>query len=106
MSSGKPANESHVSLALDEAQRLESLAQLAGGVAFDFNNLLTGILASVEIVSEDLGPNAPQQGSLKMIERTAQKMAQVTRQLLAYAGRPAFTPRAVDLVALLLQQQQ
>lgn len=103
---GGDVGEAHVvSLGVDEAQRLESLAQLAGGVAFDFNNLLTGILASVEIVSDDLGPNAPQQSSLKMIERTAQKMAQITRQLLAYSGKQTFSPRPVDLVALLLQQQ-
>lgn len=99
------STDSQVCFPIDEAQRLESLAQLAGGVAFDFNNLLTGILASVEIVSDDLGANAPQQGSLKVIERTAQKMAQVTRQLLAYAGQRAFSPRTIDLVALLLQQQ-
>ncbi len=99
------STDSQVSFSIDEAQRLESLAQLASGVAFDFNNLLTGILASVEIVSDDLGANAPQQGSLKVIERTAQKMAQVTRQLLAYASHRAFSPRTIDLVALLLQQQ-
>src|ERR1035441_6736444 len=75
-----------------QAQRLESLGQLAGGVAHDFNNLLAVILSYASFISEELppppGPDWPEplesvRGDLGQIPRPAERAASLTRQLLA-----------------------
>jgi signal transduction histidine kinase len=84
---------------LRHTQRLESLGVLAGGVAHDFNNLLTGIIGNVSLVMEEL-PNAPDLRS--MLQRALQageQAANLTRQMLAYAGKGKFFVEAVDVSA-------
>jgi PAS domain S-box-containing protein len=82
------------------AQKLESLGVLAGGVAHDFNNLLTGILGNATLVMEDLPATDPNRRVLGECVRAAERAAQLTRQLLAYAGKGRFVTEAVDLSAL------
>ncbi len=82
------------------AQKLESLGVLAGGVAHDFNNLLTGILGNASLVMEDLAPANPNHGVLGECVRAAERAAQLTRQLLAYAGKGRFVTEAINLSAL------
>ena len=84
---------------VQHAARLESLAVLAGGVAHDFNNLLMGILGHVQLALGDAPPPEPF-GHLTHIERAALSAADLTRQLLAYAGRTRFRPGPVDLASL------
>ncbi len=81
-------------------QKLESLGVLAGGVAHDFNNLLTGILGNATLVMEDLAPVNPNHHILGECIRAAERAAQLTRQLLAYAGKGRFVTEAVNLSAL------
>jgi two-component system cell cycle sensor histidine kinase/response regulator CckA len=82
------------------AQKLESLGVLAGGVAHDFNNLLTGILGNASLVMEDLAPASPNHRVLGECVRAAERAAQLTKQLLAYAGKGRFVTEATDLSAL------
>jgi signal transduction histidine kinase len=81
---------------LRHAQKLESLGLLAGGVAHDFNNLLTGILGNASLVLETLNPRPPVRGMLEDIVHASERAADLTRQLLAYAGKGRFIIEAVE----------
>ncbi|MGL4424041.1 MAG: two-component system sensor histidine kinase NtrB, partial [Gemmataceae bacterium] len=70
-----------------QMQRLESVGLLAGGVAHEFNNLLTGILGNVELLQMDLPPGTHHGDSLEVIARNSARASQLTRQLSVYAGR-------------------
>jgi signal transduction histidine kinase len=78
---------------LVRAQRLESLAVLAGGVAHDFNNLITGIIASVALARRRAGSNE----DLDAIEGAARRGQDLTRQLLALSRAQALSVQSVDL---------
>jgi two-component system, cell cycle sensor histidine kinase and response regulator CckA len=80
---------------LRHAQKLESIGVLAGGVAHDFNNLLTGVLGNASLALDDAPPEIC--GRLDGIIEAAEKAAQLTRQLLAYAGKGQFEIRDFDL---------
>ncbi len=82
------------------AQKLESLGVLAGGVAHDFNNLLTGILGNASLVADSMHPANPNRRILNECMQAAERAAQLTRQLLAYAGKGRFVVEPVDLSAL------
>ncbi|HEU4576787.1 MAG TPA: PAS domain S-box protein [Polyangiaceae bacterium] len=85
---------------LQRSQRLESLGVLAGGVAHDFNNLLVGMLGNAELLQDSL--REPDDVELcQAITRAAQRAADLTAQLLAYAGRRDLGARqGVDLATL------
>jgi PAS domain S-box-containing protein len=85
---------------LRHTQRLESLGVLAGGVAHDFNNLLTGILGNASLVVDSMAPHQPNRMLLEEIMKAAERAADLTRQLLAYAGKGRFVMRIVDLSEL------
>ena len=89
-----------------QAQRLESLGQLAGGVAHDFNNLLAVILNYVSFVSEEVaaaaGPDPARHleaasADLAQIKKAAERAAGLTHQLLAFARREVIRPQVLDL---------
>ena len=82
---------------LRHTQRLESLGVLAGGVAHDFNNLLTGILGSVSLAIEEAPPASPLRPLLDQAVQAAEQAANLTRQMLAYAGKGRFFIEPVDL---------
>lgn len=83
-----------------EAQRLESLGLLAGGVAHDFNNLLVGILGNASLARAELDPAAPAQPYLSSIELAGRQAADLARQMLAYSGRGKLEVRSIDANAL------
>ena len=70
-----------------ETQRLEALGRLAGGVAHDYNNCLTGILGYASLLKESLADNPEWTEYASAIERSARHAADVTAKLLAFAGR-------------------
>ncbi len=76
-------------------QRLESIGVLAGGVAHDFNNLLTTILGNAALILEDARPD--QEQALNSIAGAAERAADLTRQMLAYAGKGQFVLRDLDV---------
>ena len=89
-----------VQVKLLHAQKLESLGVLSGGIAHDFNNLLVGILGNAGLALGDLPEDSPVRDTLKDIETAALRAAELTRQLLAYAGKGQFFVGPVHLSQL------
>ncbi|HEY1340370.1 MAG TPA: response regulator [Bryobacteraceae bacterium] len=85
---------------LRHTQKLESLGVLAGGVAHDFNNLLTGILKNASLVLDNVPPHHANRKMLEDLMKATKRAADLTRQLLAYAGKGRFVLRTVDLSGL------
>jgi two-component system cell cycle sensor histidine kinase/response regulator CckA len=85
-----------------QAQRMESIGQLAGGIAHDFNNLLTAITGYAELLRSTLSPDDPAQHDLDEIVRAAERAATLTRQLLAFARKQFIEPQVLNLNDLLL----
>jgi len=82
---------------LIHAQKMESVGRLAGGVAHDFNNMLGIILGSVEISMYNLQPSDRVYKNLERIRRAAERSANLTRQLLAFARKQLVSPAVLDL---------
>jgi len=82
---------------LRQSQRLEAVGQLTGGVAHDFNNLLTVVLGNAELLAEQCEANPQQRMLAEMIGAAAQRGADLTQRLLAFARKQALDPKAVDL---------
>jgi PAS domain S-box-containing protein len=97
---------------LHQAQRLESLGQLAGGVAHDFNNLLGVISNYAAFVSEEVAKDPPQvqwaavRADIEQVERAAQRAAVLTHQLLSFARREVVQPRVLSLNEMILDVEQ
>jgi CheY-like chemotaxis protein len=79
------------------AERAQAIGQLAGGVAHDFNNLLTGIIGHVGLLQEEPGLSEGAREDLAQIQRSADRAASLTRQLLAFSRRQVLSPRLLDL---------
>jgi two-component system, cell cycle sensor histidine kinase and response regulator CckA len=80
-----------------QAQRLESLSLLAGGIAHQLNNLLMVIMGNANLATTALETEDPLREYLVEIESASQQAARLARQMLAYSGRGGFTVRPVDL---------
>ncbi|GMW02811.1 MAG: hypothetical protein AMXMBFR84_39470 [Candidatus Hydrogenedentota bacterium] len=80
-----------------QAQKMESVGRLAGGVAHDFNNMLGVILGHTEIALINTRKDNPIHHDLAEIQRAAQRSADLTRQLLAFARRQTVNPQPLDL---------
>jgi two-component system cell cycle sensor histidine kinase/response regulator CckA len=85
---------------LMQSQKLESIGRLAGGVAHDFNNILTAILGYGEIVTRELPPDNPLVEDVEEIKLAAERAGRLTRQLLIFARRGVVEPRMLDLSEL------
>jgi PAS domain S-box-containing protein len=86
---------------LQQAQKLESVGLLAGGVAHDFNNMLGVIQGQIELAREDLPPGSPAIERLDQALDAARRSAGLTRQLLAFARREPSSPKVIDVNARL-----
>jgi CheY-like chemotaxis protein len=86
---------------LRQAQRLEAIGQLTGGIAHDFNNLLTIILGNAELLADSLSAEQELRLLAEMTQTAAERGAELTSRLLAFARRQALDPRATDVAALL-----
>ncbi len=82
---------------LSQAQKMESVGRLAGGVAHDFNNMLQAILGNAALALMDLPRESPLRVHLEEIQRSAQRSADLTRQLLAFARKQTIAPKVLDL---------
>ena len=85
---------------VQQAQKLESLGVLAGGIAHDFNNLLTSILGHAELGLADLDETSPVRAHIERIRDAGRHATDLTRQLLAYAGRTHVRVEPVNLSRL------
>ncbi|RJQ77490.1 MAG: PAS domain S-box protein [Desulfobacteraceae bacterium] len=80
-----------------QAQKLESVGRLAGGVAHDYNNMLSLILGYAELALGKVNPSEPVHDDLREILNAAKRSAEVTRQLLAFARKQTIAPKLIDL---------
>ena len=85
---------------LIHAQKMESVGRLAGGVAHDFNNMLTAIQCNVSLALQNTRSGVSVREHLEQIQLCSQRSADLTRQLLAFARKETIAPRIVDLNAL------
>jgi len=84
---------------LTQAQKMESVGRLAGGVAHDFNNMLSVIHGHAELALHAAGSDDPVRSDLEEIRAAARRAADLTRQLLAFARRQVVAPKVLDLNA-------
>ena len=80
-----------------QAQKMEAVGRLAGGVAHDFNNMLTAIMSYSELILADIPANSPQRADLDEIVKAADKAKALTRKLLAFSRQQVLRPARVDL---------
>jgi PAS domain S-box-containing protein len=80
-----------------QAQKLESLGVLAGGIAHDFNNLLLAILGNLDLVRETVPDHSNARAGIDQAMSAARRAADLTRQMLAYAGKGTFVLEELDL---------
>ncbi len=82
---------------LIQAQKMESVGRLAGGVAHDFNNMLSIIIGNAEMALQDVPATDPLHARMKEILSAGMRSADLTRQLLAFARKQTINPRILDL---------
>ncbi len=86
---------------LNQAQKMEAVGRLAGGVAHDFNNMLTVILGYAGLIRMQAPADSPLHQDLLEIEKAAQKSKDITRQLLGFSRKQLIEPRPLDLNAVI-----
>jgi two-component system cell cycle sensor histidine kinase/response regulator CckA len=89
-----------------QAQKMEAVGRLAGGVAHDFNNLLTVITGYADLLLCGGNLQNSQRTALEEIRRAAERGGALTHQLLAFSRRQPFTPRVLQLNALILNMEK
>jgi CheY-like chemotaxis protein len=87
---------------LRQAQKMEAVGRLAGGVAHDFNNVLAVVLGYSELLVRELEEGDRKAEHLSEIQRAAERAASLTRQLLAFSRKQVLSPTVLDLNAVLL----
>jgi PAS domain S-box-containing protein len=85
-----------------QAQKMESVGRLAGGVAHDFNNLMTAIIGYADLTLMALPPVAPSRPDIEEIRNTADRAARLAHQLLSFSRRQLIAPEVVNLNELIL----
>lgn len=90
-------DERHAEQAALQTQKLESIGLLAGGIAHDFNNLLTGMLGQNSLALAKLPNGSPVRRHLEKSVASAKRASDLTRQLLAYAGKGRFLIEPIDI---------
>ncbi len=91
---------------LRQSQKVEAIGRLAGGVAHDFNNLLTALMGYAGMALVALSSDHPARSDIQGIQNTAQRAANLTRQLLAFARRQVIEPRVLNLNDLILDVEK
>ncbi len=79
------------------SQKMQAVGQLAGGIAHDFNNILQAMRSHLHFVEEEIGPESPMRDDLQQIDRSIQRAATLTRQLLAFSRQQVLHTEDLDL---------
>jgi len=85
---------------LRQAQKMDAIGRLAGGVSHDFNNLLTVITGYTDLALESLEAEDPLRSELQEVKNAAQRASTLTRQLLAFSRRQLLEPRVLNLTTV------
>lgn len=86
---------------LQQAAKMKAIGQLTGGVAHDFNNLLTVILGNAEVLTDELKGDARLRALAEMTQTAAERGAELTNRMLAFARQQALEPQAIDVNKLI-----
>jgi PAS domain S-box-containing protein len=89
-----------------QAQKMEAVGRLAGGVAHDFNNMLSVILSYSNMAIEDLKPGDPLRDDLVEVSKAGERATALTRQLLAFSRQQVLQPKVIDLGEILAGMQK
>ena len=92
----------HMEEQLRQSQKMEAIGQLAGGVAHDFNNILTVIYGHCSVLQMKMGKDAPFRSDIDQIYAAAEKAANLTRSLLAFSRKQIMSPKKVNLNEIVL----
>ena len=82
---------------LAQAQKMESVGRLAGGVAHDFNNMLSVIYGNADLAMSEVNPDDPVYMNLQEIQNAAERSTNIVRQLLAFARKQVVLPEVLYL---------
>ena len=85
---------------LHQAQRIEAVGRLAGGIAHDYNNLLTAITSYADVVLQEIGPDSSVAGDVREISDAASRAASLTRQLLAFSRQQVMRREPLDVAGV------
>ncbi|QPF92161.1 PAS domain S-box protein [Bradyrhizobium commune] len=85
-----------------QAEKMEAVGQLTGGVAHDFNNILTVITGTIEILADAVAKEPELAAITKMIDEAAGRGAELTQHLLAFARKQPLQPREIDVNSLII----
>jgi PAS domain S-box-containing protein len=83
--------------ALRQAQKIDAIGRLAGGVAHDFNNLLGVIMGYCDLLEKQVGPQHPGRPRVEAIRKASERAAGLTQQLLAFSRKQVLQPKVLDL---------
>jgi PAS domain S-box-containing protein len=86
-----------------QAQKMDAIGQLTGGVAHDFNNILTVITGTIGILADAVAEDPQLSAIAKMIDDAAERGASLTKHLLAFARKQPLQPREIDINALIVE---
>jgi len=101
---GRDLTEKHAAEAqIRQAQKMEAIGQLTGGIAHDFNNILTVVTGTVGILADAVADQPELVAIAKMIDEAADRGADLTKHLLAFARKQPLQPREVDVNSLVLE---
>ncbi len=87
---------------LRQAQKMEAIGQLAGGVAHDFNNILTVIYGHCSLLQMKMGKDSPFRSDIDQIYAASERAANLTRSLLAFSRKQIMTPKKVNLNEIII----
>jgi len=93
-------------LQLQQSQKLEAIGQLAGGVAHDFNNMLTAIMGYTDLSLRRVGLENPIRRNLEETKKAAERAASLVRQLLAFSRKQILEPKVLDLNEVVKDMQK
>ncbi len=91
---------------LFQSQKMQAVGRLAGGMAHDFNNILTAVQGHAGMLAQELPPGSPHLPDVEQIQRSVERAASLTRQLLAFSRLQVLQPKVIDLNAIVMETER